>query len=888
MSKKMVDYGTERSTRDRSQRWRTRTARMTTFLILILVPTTNTTTTTGANSIPDRPWTYSKVTSDQDLVLGLSDMVSRLQAQVSQLQEQRAEDRALLQLLQESSGRTSESGNVDAIRRFEGQLTSLKSDLSGLVASKEREAERSGDLRELRLEFDGVHSECQKLRMDVQSLRDRREDDLKRLGQLRNSQVTVKWLQTTVEELRKEMKELAAVQNVSAALRQQQQFETGLGLLRSDVVSLRSQLEESRVAQDRAAADLVQVQQDLMDLHNQHHQMAANAQLFREELSQFKDELVAVSTEKSNGAGRGYTEEEDGGHHKQEFSSAGVKASLKSAFKKTERQQKDLGVTSHENDVVTVDLGNFFAPKTHHRLRHHGKMREELEKVKSVLQLVYNRQSNLDDQMGALRRNHSVVDGNIRHVWGRMADLLNSTRYKDAQQAQTERAVTELQTRMKRMEQSAVDDDKVLHDLAESVTGIDKLHSSTVQLFEALETLEDEYSKQMGDLHREVSKFEFNMAQLLSTVNIMKEDQGNHYESLKGIRSDVSGLKQDIEQTNYKLAALRSEVLQDEAQRFLSHTNSTDRNTSDGQMQTSGAIADLEVRIARLNAQFLEHHLQANDMLDKLNHKADLEHVAHWASSADQLDDKIANLSQMVKPLQNRIIKLEGEVQKVYLQFPSDCSKIVGPTGVYQIFPPNSESPLTALCDMDTADGGWTVVQQRYSAEEDFHRDWAAYKAGFGTIHQSKDFWLGNDHLHRLTSLDGHGNTSLRLDMWDVDGRYYYIQYGEFRIEDESHLYQMHVGADFVGNVSDALRYHDNMNFSSRDADHDASSQHCANQYEGGWWYNHCQHANLNGKYTFGLTWYDTDNNAWLQLKRIQMKIRPASGHTVLRSTVTS
>lgn len=229
-------------------------------------------------------------TGNKDLVSELVSVVTKLQDRVTQLERQSSEDKTLLKLLhqqQQSGGaQGTKDGrqSSDAIGRLEAQMTSLKSDLSELVASKERDVERSEDIRELRLEFDGVNSECQKLRMEVQSLKDRREEDVKRYGQQRNSQMTIKWLQKTMQEVRKEMTELAAVQNVSAAIRQQQQYETGLSLLRSDVVALRTQVEECRVSQDRDQAALIQVQQDVQDLRNQHHTMAANAQLFREEV----------------------------------------------------------------------------------------------------------------------------------------------------------------------------------------------------------------------------------------------------------------------------------------------------------------------------------------------------------------------------------------------------------------------------------------------------------------------------------------------------------------------------------------------------------------------------------------------------------------------------
>lgn len=54
----------------------------------------------------------------------------------------------------------------------------------------------------------------------------------------------------------------------------------------------------------------------------------------------------------------------------------------------------------------------------------------------------------------------------------------------------------------------------------------------------------------------------------------------------------------------------------------------------------------------------------------------------------------------------------------------------------------------------------------------------------------------------------------------------------------------------------------------------DLSNTNCADSYQGGWWYSHCQHVNINGKYTLGLTWYDSLENEWIALSKVEMKIR--------------
>lgn len=63
-------------------------------------------------------------------------------------------------------------------------------------------------------------------------------------------------------------------------------------------------------------------------------------------------------------------------------------------------------------------------------------------------------------------------------------------------------------------------------------------------------------------------------------------------------------------------------------------------------------------------------------------------------------------------------------------------------------------------------------------------------------------------------------------------------------LEDEEHQYRLHVSG-FSGTVQDSFSwYHDKQGFSTPD-----SGNICAEISHGGWWYNQCFYANLNGVY---------------------------------------
>lgn len=88
----------------------------------------------------------------------------------------------------------------------------------------------------------------------------------------------------------------------------------------------------------------------------------------------------------------------------------------------------------------------------------------------------------------------------------------------------------------------------------------------------------------------------------------------------------------------------------------------------------------------------------------------------------------------------------------------------VNVSGVYPIRLPTGYV-VNAWCDMDTAGGGWTVIQRRSDGSVNFTRPWNAYSGGFGNI--NTEFWLGNENVHQLTNTMHY---SLRVDLWDWEG----------------------------------------------------------------------------------------------------------------------
>ena len=154
---------------------------------------------------------------------------------------------------------------------------------------------------------------------------------------------------------------------------------------------------------------------------------------------------------------------------------------------------------------------------------------------------------------------------------------------------------------------------------------------------------------------------------------------------------------------------------------------------------------------------------------------------------------------------------------------------------------------VNVWCDMTTNGGGWIVIQRRTDASVNFNRGWNDYKNGFGDL--KGNFWLGLEKIHKI-ALPGRG-AILRVDVkhFKAPTQLISAKYSNFEISSESDGYIL-TYSTYTSTLSfDSLAHHKNRKFSTFDRDHDALSLNCALNYKGGWWYNGCAHANLNGLY---------------------------------------
>ncbi|XP_062598973.1 fibroleukin-like [Saccostrea cucullata] len=220
----------------------------------------------------------------------------------------------------------------------------------------------------------------------------------------------------------------------------------------------------------------------------------------------------------------------------------------------------------------------------------------------------------------------------------------------------------------------------------------------------------------------------------------------------------------------------------------------------------------------------------------------------------------------------------------VFSAMPKDCKDLCEEghtsTGVYDVYPySTSTNPISVYCDMTTMGGGWTVIQKRVDGSVNFHRNWADYKNGFGS--PERNFWVGNEVIHKLTK----DNTlSLYVSITIQNGTTLYEMYDQFFVSNEAGKYQLSLAGPATGTLGDSMidtgpSWADltGMYFSTPDRDNDGwPSGNCAATWRGGWWFNSCRRAFLNGPWSsvsWSNPWYPTVKNG-TSVKGTSMMIR--------------
>lgn len=167
-------------------------------------------------------------------------------------------------------------------------------------------------------------------------------------------------------------------------------------------------------------------------------------------------------------------------------------------------------------------------------------------------------------------------------------------------------------------------------------------------------------------------------------------------------------------------------------------------------------------------------------------------------------------------------------------------------SGVYNIMLWMSNVTINVYCDMDTSPPGWTVFQNRFDGSVDFYRNFSAYLNGFGN--KDGEYWLGLQYIEEMTT---QYESVLRIDVTSANDSHAHEVFQNFSLSKYPE-FTLHLGNKIVEQISDSEHgfiYHNGQDFSTYDHDADNHSNNCAHDNRGGWWYNACAWANLNGVY---------------------------------------
>ncbi|XP_056256013.1 angiopoietin-1 isoform X1 [Seriola aureovittata] len=279
-----------------------------------------------------------------------------------------------------------------------------------------------------------------------------------------------------------------------------------------------------------------------------------------------------------------------------------------------------------------------------------------------------------------------------------------------------------------------------------------------------------------------------------------------------------------------------------------------------GSLQTlvgrqSGVIRELEAQLSRATGNSTALQRQQQEMMDTVHNLLNL-------CSKDG-----------VVPNSTKVVEEEKKFRDCADLYQAGFHK----NAIYTI-QINSQDTKKVYCNMETAGGGWTVIQRREDGSVDFQRTWKEYKMGFGSV--SAEHWLGNEYVYQLTSQRQY---ALRVELTDWDGHQAFSLYDRFQIGSEKQNYRLflksHSGT--AGRQSSLVIH--GADFSTKDMDNDNCLCKCALMLTGGWWFDACGPSNLNGMYFTqgqhigklnGIKWHYFKGPSY-SLRATAMMIRP-------------
>lgn len=217
-----------------------------------------------------------------------------------------------------------------------------------------------------------------------------------------------------------------------------------------------------------------------------------------------------------------------------------------------------------------------------HRVRHHRRpLKHEVHTLRKMVKTLASEQHDLQKQMVLLSQLRTTAESNVHKIETELQAVLKRLDSEPRCSGGNAEDVAQINAQNKKLAET-------VDRLSLRVSGVDQVQSSTLQLFEAMERLEERYDDSISELQREVSKLEYNDGQLTSTVHTLREDQGEQNELIKSLRTTTTLVQEQVQADQIRSALLLAKL-----------TNNTlaMMNQSHGQQVQSWRLAQLEQSI---------------------------------------------------------------------------------------------------------------------------------------------------------------------------------------------------------------------------------------------------------------------------------------------------
>ena len=176
-----------------------------------------------------------------------------------------------------------------------------------------------------------------------------------------------------------------------------------------------------------------------------------------------------------------------------------------------------------------------------------------------------------------------------------------------------------------------------------------------------------------------------------------------------------------------------------------------------------------------------------------------------------------------------------------------------GPHTIYPVG--DTKKPVQVSCEQKLFSGGWVIFQRRAEGGVlNFTKLWDDYRNGFGGQgDDTGELWLGNEHVHQISS--GYGTTSciLYITVTANDGIVCSALIQGFKLDNEDMDYTIRFSTiDAIGCGKNDFSTIANQPFRTLDRQGNASFHDCFKSHSAGWWYyndrdDSCYYMFLNG-----------------------------------------